>query len=86
MQRMLLDTIVIGVAALFAVAVVPARAAEFSFLHIEDGQMVDEQGRPVVLRGCNLGNWLLIEPWMLGIDTDQTPDAAPSVTRASSRP
>jgi len=23
-------------------------------------------GKPVLLRGCNLGNWLMIEPWMLG--------------------
>lgn len=22
-------------------------------------------GKPVLLRGCNLGNWLMIEPWML---------------------
>lgn len=28
--------------------------------------MVDQSGKPVILSGCNLGNWLMIEPWMLG--------------------
>lgn len=28
--------------------------------------MVDPSGKPVILRGCNLGNWLTIETWMLG--------------------
>jgi hypothetical protein len=28
---------------------------------------VDDAGTPVALKGCNLGNWLLIEPWMLGL-------------------
>ena len=28
--------------------------------------MVDPSDQPVTLRGCNLGNWLMIEPWMLG--------------------
>jgi hypothetical protein len=30
--------------------------------------VVDASGKPVVLRGCNLGSWLLIEAWMLGWD------------------
>ncbi len=28
-------------------------------------QMVDPKGRPVTLRGVNLGNWLMLEMWML---------------------
>jgi|GEM_PF-366744 len=61
------------VATLIAVSL-PARASQLSFLRVEDGRLVDEQGQTVVLRGCNLGNWLLIEPWMLGIDSGQIPD------------
>lgn len=32
-----------------------------------DGRFVDPDGRPVTLRGCNLGNWLLLEMWMLDL-------------------
>ena len=38
-----------------------------TFLRVEDGRTVDERGRRVALKGCNLGNWLLLEMWMLGI-------------------
>jgi Cellulase (glycosyl hydrolase family 5) len=34
-------------------------------LRVERGFFVDARGNPVQLRGVNLGNWLLIEPWML---------------------
>lgn len=33
-------------------------------------RFVDAAGAPVTLRGCNLGNWLLLEPWMLGLQRD----------------
>ena len=39
-----------------------------TFLRVEDGRTVDGHGRPVALKGCNLGNWLLLEMWMLGIN------------------
>jgi endoglucanase len=29
-------------------------------------RIVDTRGNPVVLKGCNLGNWLMLESWMLG--------------------
>src|SRR5438552_10748284 len=35
-------------------------------LRADGTRMVDPSGKPVILRGCNLGNWLMIEPWMLG--------------------
>ena len=38
-----------------------------SFLHAAGTAIADEKEQPVILRGCNLGNWFLIEPWMLGI-------------------
>jgi endoglucanase len=35
-------------------------------LHADnDGHMVDQRGQEVILRGCNLGNYLLNEMWML---------------------
>ncbi len=36
------------------------------FLQTSQGQIVNERGRPVRLRGVNLGNWLLLEGYMLG--------------------
>ena len=41
--------------------------APLPFLHAAGTAIADETNQPVTLRGCNLGNWLLIEPWMLGI-------------------
>lgn len=35
-------------------------------LHIKGTQLVDGGNRPVLLKGCNLGNWLINEFWMLG--------------------
>ena len=49
---------------------VPSRAedaAALPFLHAAGKNIVNEKGEPVLLRGCNLGNWLLLEPWMFGI-------------------
>lgn len=39
-----------------------------SFLHADGGRLVDGQGRPVLLRGVGLGNWLLAEGYMWGFD------------------
>lgn len=43
-------------------------APRSSFLHTEDLRIVDEGGKTVVLRGCNAGAWLLIEPWIIGAE------------------
>src|SRR3954451_8007639 len=44
-----------------------ARAAgNLPTLRADGTRLVDPSGKPVILRGCNLGNWLMIEPWMLG--------------------
>ncbi|MDQ1700778.1 MAG: endoglucanase [Frankiaceae bacterium] len=43
----------------------PPREGRFDgFVHVEDGQLVDGRGRPLVLRGVGLGNWLLREGYM----------------------
>jgi aryl-phospho-beta-D-glucosidase BglC (GH1 family) len=42
------------------------------FLHAQARWIVDENGNPVQLRGIGLGNYLLLEPYMLGINNIQT--------------
>jgi endoglucanase len=39
--------------------------AAMDFLRVAGGKIVDEGGRPVRLRGVNLGTWLLVEGYML---------------------
>ncbi|MBT9392183.1 cellulase family glycosylhydrolase [Hymenobacter sp. NST-14] len=46
-----------------------ARAQKLSMLHAEGPRMVDATGREVVLRGYNVGGWLLQESYILGTDT-----------------
>ena len=38
------------------------------FLRADGTRIMDAQGRQVFLKGCNLGNWLLLEMWMLGLN------------------
>ncbi len=46
-------------------------------LHVSGAQLVDTDGRRVSLRGVNLGNWFLLEPWMLGLTQSDGPDGFP---------
>jgi glucan 1,3-beta-glucosidase len=66
-----------AVAAWVALAVVlamgPAVAA-VPRLHTQGTKWVDAAGRPVTLRGCNLGNWLLQEMWMHTMQLEGIPD------------
>lgn len=48
---------------------------EISFLTVNDGYIVNENGENVVLKGVNLGNWLLWETWM-GFIPEYTDDWA----------
>ncbi len=48
---------------------------EMSLLTVKDGCIVDENGEKVVLKGVNLGNWLLWETWM-GFVPEYTEDWA----------
>ena len=38
-----------------------------TFLRCEGQEIINDSGKAVQLRGFNLGNWLLIEPWMLSL-------------------
>ena len=69
-----------GLALLLAVMLcslsMPARGADSAppteppMLSVQGRHLVDPSGHVVTLRGCNLGNWFLIEPWMFGIADD----------------
>ena len=41
---------------------------EISFLKVDNGKLVDEAGREVLLHGVNLGGWLLQESWMCPVN------------------
>lgn len=54
-------------------AAVPAPSARepVRFLHAEGRRIVDSGGQAVELRGGNIGGWLLLEPWIAGLDFQQ---------------
>lgn len=58
------------VLALMAGLATTAMSQTLPALKIRGTRLVDAQGHPVTLRGCNLGNWLMLEFWMLGIEGD----------------
>ena len=37
---------------------------EMSLITVKDGYLINENGEEIVLKGVNLGNWLLWETWM----------------------
>ncbi|NCC52111.1 MAG: hypothetical protein EOM20_12960 [Spartobacteria bacterium] len=37
------------------------------FVHAAGTRIVDGNGAPLTLKGCNLGNWLLLEMWMMDV-------------------
>lgn len=41
-------------------------AKKLPFLKVKDSKIVNEDGRPVMLRGVNLGGWLMMEGYMFG--------------------
>lgn len=71
-----------AVAAALVAAIVSARDAfadPLRPLHAQGTQIVDSSGHPVVLRGINLGGWLVEEPWMQPFVT--TPPAGSGLPR-----
>src|SRR5689334_10602335 len=61
-----LTSLASALAILFAVTTRAADTTSLPALHADGTRMVDAAGKPVTLRGCNIGNWLMLEPWMLG--------------------
>ncbi|MCX7009449.1 MAG: hypothetical protein NTY53_19770, partial [Kiritimatiellaeota bacterium] len=51
--------------AFIGLADVVLAAPPLEFLHAEGTRIVDARGQPVVLRGVNLGGWLVEEMWMM---------------------
>jgi endoglucanase len=49
-------------------------AADLPWIRTSGNRFVTGAGEPVLLRGCNLGNWLLLEMWMLAVDEREFPD------------
>jgi len=49
-----------------------AQAQSTGFLHAHEAEIVDGQGREVLLRGMGLGGWMLQEGYMLGINKEGT--------------
>ena len=57
------------IACLLLASLLTASAAEArDFLRAQGTQIVNEAGRPVILRGMGLGGWMLQEGYMLDID------------------
>ncbi len=54
-----------------AAAVVTARAE--GFVSVQGARIVDAQGRPLLLRGINLGNWLVPEGYMFEFKKPNSP-------------
>ncbi len=72
-------------AAVLCALVLATQAAPLPRLKPAGTWLVDESGERVVLKGCNLGSWLLIEPWMLGAANDQVRDQHAFVTALEAR-
>jgi endoglucanase len=51
-----------------ALALLLAAQANAQFVHTRGTQIVDKDGRPLLLVGPNLGNWLVFEGYMLDVD------------------
>ena len=52
-----------------------SNSKEMSFISVKDGCLINENGEKIVLKGINLGNWLLWETWM-GFVPEYTEDWA----------
>ena len=57
-------------AALFVHDARAQAAPPMPFLHAQGAQIVTATGTPTILRGFNLGNWLVEEMWLSPFDTD----------------
>jgi hypothetical protein len=44
----------------------PTNTVAKNFVHVENRQLLDSNSRPLILKGVNLGSWLLWEAWIWG--------------------
>jgi hypothetical protein len=51
-----------------ALSLIQASAASPKFVHTDKTQLIDGSGHPLMLRGTNLGNWLVQEGYMFHFD------------------
>ena len=42
--------------------------AQIKFVHAQGKQLVDPEGKPLLLKGTNLGNWLVQEGYMFRLE------------------
>ena len=85
MMRTIAFAFAVGV---IAFPLVTNAAPALAFLRADGTRLVDEQTRqPILLKGCNLGNWLMIEPWMLGgvLDAKEVKDQVTIIQTLKSR-
>lgn len=61
MQTLMLASLTLA----FAMCAQTGECTELPFLKAYKTKVVTEDDRPIPLRGCNLGNWLVMEMWML---------------------
>ena len=58
----------------FLAFLIPAGWSQSGFVHTSGTELVDGQGKPLMLRGTNLGNWFEVEGYMFHLgDTAQSP-------------
>jgi glucan 1,3-beta-glucosidase len=57
----------------YANAQTSSKPAALAPLHANGEAIVGDHGQPVILRGCNLGNWLLNELWMMDMGHPDDP-------------
>lgn len=51
-----------------------ASASDSNFVHCDGTRLLDGKGRPLVLRGVNLGGWLMFEAWQCPMDASGLKD------------
>ena len=58
---------------IFALAIFAAGTANAQYLHTQGKQIVDKDGKEVILRGMGLGGWMLQEGYMLETNSFANP-------------
>src|SRR5215831_10497160 len=67
---------------LLSIGVGPALVAQSSFVHASGTELIDGSGKPLLLRGTNLGNWFEPEGYMFHLeDSAQSPREIENLSR-----